>query len=138
MDSINISALLKEGLSIKSEIAKEQARLHEINRVLAEAATYKPGSATGRVAAGGILAKVTRRQNVKWDQDALAVAHKKMGTELFAKAFTYKFEPINARQLKNWLASGDVPDEAKHLVLEARTVTEGAPSVVYEEANDAD
>ena len=101
-------------------------------------AEFKPGSSTGHIAAGGIMAKITKRQNVKWDQDALAVAHKQMGTELFAKAFTYKFEPINARQLKNWLASGDVPDEAKHLVLEARTVTEGAPSVVYEEAGDAD
>lgn len=132
----SIAELLKEGLALKTEIAQRQTRLHEINRVLAEAATYKPGSSTGHIAAGGIMAKVMKRQNVKWDQDALAVAHKKMGTELFAKAFTYKFEPINARQLKNWLSSGDVPDEAKHLVLEARTVTDGAPYVVYEEATE--
>lgn len=130
--------LLREGITLKWEIDARQQKLREINKQIAEQAEYKPGSSTGHIAAGNIMAKVTRRQNVKWDQDALAVAHKKMGTELFAKAFTYKFEPINARQLKNWLSSGDVPDEAKHLVLEARTVTEGAPSVVYEEAGDVD
>lgn len=134
----DIENLLKEGLALKLEIEARQKKLREINKSIAECAEYKPGSSTGHIAAGNIMAKVTKRQNVKWDQDALAVAHKKMGTELFAKAFTYKFEPINARQLKNWLTSEDVPDEAKHLVLDARTVTEGAPSVVYEEANDAD
>ena len=133
-----IENLLREGFSLKMEIETRQQKLREINKQIAEQAEFKPGSSTGHIAAGNIMAKVTRRQNVKWDQDALAVAHKKMGTELFAKAFTYKFEPINARQLKNWLASGDVPDEAKHLILEARTVTKGAPSVVYEEASDAD
>lgn len=133
-----IENLLREGITLKWEIEARQKKLREINKNIAEQAEFKPGSSTGHIAAGGIMAKVTKRQNVKWDQDALAVAHKQMGTELFAKAFTYKFEPINARQLKNWLASGDVPDEAKHLVLEARTVTEGAPSVVYEEAGDAD
>ena len=133
-----IENLLREGFSLKMEIETRQQKLREINKQIAEQAEFKPGSSTGHIAAGNILAKVTRRQNVKWDQDALAVAHKKMGTELFAKAFTYKFEPINARQLRNWLASGDVPDEAKHLILEARAVTEGAPSVVYEEAGDAD
>jgi hypothetical protein len=133
-----IENLLREGITLKREIEARQQKLREINKSIAECAEYKPGSSTGHVAAGGIMAKVTKRQNVKWDQDALAVAHKKMGTALFAKAFTYKFEPINARQLKNWLASGGVPDEAKHLILEARTVTEGAPSVVYEEAGDAD
>lgn len=131
-----IENLLREGFSLKMEIEARQQRLREINKDIAERAEFKPGSSTGHIAAGNILAKVTRRQNVKWDQDALAVAHKKMGTELFAKAFTYKFEPINARQLKNWLASGDVPDEAKRLILEARNVTEGAPSVVYEEATE--
>lgn len=130
--------LLREGFSLKMEIETRQQKLRDINKQIAEQTEFKPGSSTGHIAAGNILAKVTRRQNVKWNQDALAVAHKKMGTELFAKAFTYKFEPINARQLRNWLASGDVPDEAKHLILEARTVTEGAPSVVYEEASDAD
>ena len=133
-----IENLLMEGFTLKQEIDARQQKLRDINKQLAEQAEFKPGSSTGHIAAGNIMAKVTKRQNVKWDQDALAVAHKKMGTELFAKAFTYKFEPINARQLKNWLASGDVPDEAKHLILEARTVTEGAPSVVYEEASDAD
>lgn len=134
----DIENLLRKGITLKWEIEARQKKLREINKKIAKQAEFKPGSSTGHVAAGGIMAKVTKRQNVKWDQDALAVAHKNMGTELFAKAFTYKFEPINARQLKNWLASGDVPDEAKHLVLEARTVTEGAPSVVYEEAGDAD
>ena len=133
-----IENLLREGFSLKMEIETRQQKLRDINKQIAEQAEFKPGSSTGHIAAGNILAKVTRRQNVKWNQDALAVAHKKMGTELFAKAFTYKFEPINARQLRNWLASGDIPDEAKHLVLDARTVTEGAPSVVYEEAGDAD
>lgn len=133
-----IENLLREGITLKWEIEARQKKLREINKKIAECAEFKPGSSTGHVSADGIMAKVTKRQDVKWDQDALAVAHKQMGTELFAKAFTYKFEPINARQLKNWLASGDVPDEAKHLILEARTVTEGAPSVVYEEASDAD
>ena len=136
--STTIESLLRQGITLKWEIEARQKKLREINKKIADCAEYKPGSSTGHIAAGNIMAKVTRRQNVKWDQDALAVAHKKMGTELFAKAFTYKFEPINARQLKNWLASGDVPDEAKHLILEARTVTEGAPSVVYEDACDAD
>lgn len=136
--STAIENLLREGITLKWEIESRQKKLREINKNIAEQAEFKPGSSTGHIAAGGIMAKVTKRQNVKWDQDALAVAHKKMGTELFAKAFTYKFEPINSRQLKNWLASGAVPDEAKHLILEARTVTEGAPSVVYEEAGDAD
>ena len=131
-----IENLLRDGRTLKQEIDARQQKLREINKQIAEQAEFKPGSSTGHIAAGNILAKVTRRQNVKWNQDALAVAHKKMGTELFAKVFTYKFEPINARQLRNWLASGDVPDEAKHLILEARTVTEGAPSVVYEEATE--
>ncbi len=133
----NLAELLKEGLALKTEIAQRQNRLHEINRVLADAAEYKPGSSTGRVAAGGILARVTRRQNTKWDQAALSAACQKIGAPLFKKAFTYEFKPIDARTLRAWLSSDDTPDEAKQLIEAARTITDGLPSVTYEVA-DAD
>lgn len=86
--------LLRKGITLKWEIETRQKKLREINKKIAEQAEFKPGSSTGHIAAGGIMAKVTRRQNIKWDQDALAVAHKKMGTELFAKRLRTNSNPL--------------------------------------------
>lgn len=86
-----IESLLREGITLKWEIEARQQRLRKINKDIAEQAEFKPGSSTGHIAAGGIMAKVTKRQNVKWDQDALAVAHKK-----WVLSFSPRPSPINS------------------------------------------
>ena len=60
-----IENLLRKGITLKWEIEARQKKLREINKQIAEEAEFKPGSSTGHVAAGGIMAKVTKRQNVK-------------------------------------------------------------------------
>lgn len=137
MEDFNLAHLLAEGYGLKNQINELQSRLRQINLELAERAEYKAGSSTGHIAAGHIMAKITKRQNVKWDQALLGIAHKEIGTELFSQAFTFEFKPINSRQLKAWLESEDISDKDKKLVTDARTVTEGAPTVTYESIDDA-
>ena len=60
-----IENLLRKGITLKWEIEARQKILREINKKIAEQAEFKPGSSTGHIAAGGIMAKVTKRQNVK-------------------------------------------------------------------------
>lgn len=98
-----IENLLRDGLTLKQEIDARQQKLREINKQIAEQAEFKPGSSTGHIAAGNIMAKVTRRQNIKWDQDALAVAHKKWALNFSRKRLRISSSPLTPASSKTGL-----------------------------------
>lgn len=136
----SLASLVVEARALRESIAAARDRLAEIGEVFAARAKFPDGCLTGYVQAGDTTVKVQKKSTVKWDQNALHAAYGRMGGELFKRAFTYEFKPLPARQFKAFMADPDVPNELKKLIEDARTVTEGKPSVFFlggGEAEDA-
>lgn len=125
-----LSNLLSEGARLKARIDADTSRLREVNRALEGIAVFEDGKSTARLAADGIMAKIQRKTNVRWDQDALKKACGVMGAEAFCKVFKYEFKPKGAKELAAFLDCGK--EEHVGLVRGAMTAAPGAPYVVYE------
>ena len=130
----NLGALLSEGMKLKLRIDADKARLAEINKEIEALAQFPEGKSTAHLAAGGFRATVQRKSTVKWDQAKLAKAMNAIGTEAFRKIFTYEFKPVGKKQLDAFLEFGNEAEVTA--VKDAMTVTQGAPSVKYEEVMD--
>lgn len=128
----DISELLREGYQLKARMAADKERLAQINAAIAGMATFSGACKTARLAASGYVAKVQRKETVTWDQKLLYKAVSRMGVEEFKKAFTFEYKPKSSKELKDYMAAPDTPDEYRKLIDAARTVKEGAPSVTFE------
>lgn len=120
------------------EYAKNKAeadRLTQRNREIAgqflNAATFKPGSATGRLEAGGLEFEITKTINEKWDQSQLNAVRSTITDAAFLPLFRFEWKP-KGRELKTFLALPG-SNEIKAAILSARTLTPGAPSVKIKE-----
>ncbi len=122
------ASLVDLAASIKESIAEMTEDLRRINQVLAEKAAFKPGSKTGHLAGRHFAAKVSLRENVKWDQDVLANVRQAMGDAEFFRVFKWEFKPASEKVLAGALEFG----QHGHLIAAARTITEGAPQVSFE------
>lgn len=132
-----ISDLLREGYAIKERMAQDKERLAQINAAIAGMATFSGACKTARLAASGYVAKVQRKETVTWDQKALWKAVQVMGVSEFKKAFTFEYKPKSSKELKDYMAAPDTPDEYRKLIDAARTVKEGSPAVTYEFVEEA-
>lgn len=130
----DLGSLLSEGAKLKARIDADKTRLAEINRELEALCEFPEGKATGHLAANGFRATVTRKTTVKWNQEKLNDAMKAMGSEAFRRVFTYEFKPVGTRQLNAFLEFGN--ENEVGMIRDAMTVSQGAPSVKYEEAMD--
>lgn len=122
------AALVDRAAALKEIIAEMTEDLRRINLTLAERAEFKPGSKTGHLAGRHFAAKVALRENVKWDQSALAAIRERMGDAEFFRVFKWTFEPLSAKVLAGALEFG----QHGHLIAAARTVSDGAPQVSFE------
>jgi len=129
---MELAELLREGEALKRAIADDTKRLRNINQQVAAAAQFKGGAKTGHAVAGGIRAKVTLRENTRWDQGRLAQL-KAWHPELFRNAFASEYKPLSAKALE--AVAGANPDFAQGVTW-ARTVSDGAPQVEYELLED--
>ena len=128
----DISELLREGYQLKARMAADKERLAQINAAIAGMATFSGACKTARLAASGYVAKVQRKETITWDQKALWKAVQVMGVPEFRKAFTFEYKPKSSKELKDYMADVNTPDEYRKLIDAARTVKEGAPSVTFE------
>lgn len=134
MEILETSELIKRGLNLKAEIDSKKTQLIEINRQLAKIAQYKEGSQTGHIYTEHYHVKVALKKNIKWDQKKLSEARSLIGDEKFFKVFGWKFEPKSKVALDGFLDNADEQYTAP--VLAAMTVSEGSPTVTYEEIGE--
>ncbi len=134
MSNQNVEELIVEYAANREQADSLTARNSEIAAILAEQATYKPGSDTGKLTGGGYNVTVTRRINEKWDQDKLETLRKTMSDSIFFTIFKKKYEPDH-RTLKTFMKT---PSNFgfRPLLMDACTATPGKPSIklVREEA----
>lgn len=133
----DITELLREGYQLKARMAQDKERLTQINAAIAAQATFSGACKTARLAASGYVAKVQRKETVTWDQKALWKAIQVMGVPEFKKAFTFEYKPKSSKELKDYMAAPDTPDEYRKLIDAARLVKEGSPAVTYEFVEEA-
>lgn len=126
------AALVDQAAALKDTITDLTEQLRRVNLTLAERADYKPGSKTGHLAGRRYVAKVQRKDYVKWDQDLLHDAREVMGDVEFFRVFKWTFEPKSAKTLAGAMEFGAHAE----LIQSARTVTEGSPYVTFERLED--
>jgi hypothetical protein len=122
---MDIAGLVREGARIKDEIEQRTRILRGIHAKL-EAACDFSGKNTARLKAGGYIVKITRRSNVRWNQERLALIRGHY--EFFDSVFAKEYKPVGARQLEGAMAADTTFAEA---VSWARTESPGSPQVVY-------
>jgi len=120
-----MDALLQEAFSLKQAIDTQTDRLREINRQLAESADFNDKK-SATINGQHVKAKISLRENVKWDQDKLI--HVRDHFNHFEDAFKAEWKPVSAKALE----VACVNPEFARAVDWCRTVTPGAPSVTYE------
>ena len=116
--------LIKEGGELKAAIAEMTAHLRAINLEIAENMEFG-NKKSSTITEGGWSAKVTQRENIKWDQKRLEKLRSHVGDEDFFSTFKVEFKPIGAKAL-------EISPFLQEIQF-CRTVTPGAPSVVYKE-----
>lgn len=126
-----LDQLANEYAKNKAEADRLTHRNREIALQFANAATFKPGSATGRLNAGGMDFEITKTINEKWDQERLNAVRSEITDAAFLPLFRFKWEP-KGKEMKTFLALPG-SNEIKAAILSARTLTPGAPSVKIKE-----
>lgn len=126
-----LDQLATEYAKNKAEADRLTQRNREIALQFANVATFKPGSATGRLNAGGMDFEITKTINEKWDQERLNAVRSEITDAAFLPLFRFKWEP-KGKEMKTFLALPG-SNEIKAAILSARTLTPGAPSVKIKE-----
>lgn len=126
------AALVDQAAALKETITDLTEQLRRVNLTLAERADYKPGSKTGHLSGRRYVARVQRKDYVKWDQGLLHDAREVMGDVEFFRVFKWTFEPKNAKTLAGAMEFGTHAE----LIQSARTVTEGTPYITFERLED--
>ena len=129
-----ISEKIHQAMVLKAEIDNKKKCLAEIQKELAASAQYKEGSATGHIYTEHYHVKIALKKNIKWDQKKLESARATIGDEKFFKIFGWKFEPKSKSALDGFLDNAD--EQYTSPVLAAMTVSEGSPTVTYEEIGE--
>lgn len=129
-----ISEKIHQAMILKAEIDNKKKQLAGIQQELATLAQYKEGSQTGHIYTEHYHVKVALKKNIKWNQKKLNEARTAIGDKDFFSVFGWKFEPKSKAVLDVFLADQDVKITAP--ILEAMTVSDGSPSVTYEEIKE--
>lgn len=127
-----LDQLANEYAKNKAEADRLTKRNREIAAQFLSVATFKPGSSTGRLTAGGLAFEITKTINETWNQPQLNAVRSEITDEAFLPLFRFKWEP-KGKELKAFLALPG-SNEIKAAILSARTITPGSPSVKFKEA----
>lgn len=134
LPAMSLADAVDRAAGLKARATAITEELRQLNLFIAEKAEYKEGQQTGHAAGAHFIAKVQRRENVKWDQGKLEAVRAEVGDESFWGPFTFEIKPRPARDFTAKLAA--LPPEAVAAVMAARTATPGAPAVTYEELGE--
>lgn len=124
--------LVIRGSELKIQMQAMTEELRGINLELSKAAEYRNGSKTGHLLESGIKVTVQLKENVKWNQERLAQV-KALLPDVFNDNFVYEFKPSSSKALE---AAMKENAEFAQAVAWSRTVSPGAPQVVYEKIID--
>ena len=128
------NAIFFEYVSLKSEVEQKTARLRDLAKQIAAVTTFPEGKNTAHAVEAGYNFTIQRKENVRWDQKKLATCRADFGDDLFFKLFGWKYEP-NTKILNGFFETGD-PSQIG-MVLDARTVSPGAPQISFEAIEQA-
>ena len=126
--------IARQYVLLKSEVEQKTAQLRDLAKQLAGSATFPEGKNTAHMVSGGYDFTIQRKENVRWDQKKLATCRADFGDDLFFKLFGWKYEP-NTKILNGFFETGD-PSQIG-MVLDARTVSPGAPQISFEAIEQA-
>jgi len=118
--------LIKQGAGLKAQIDTATARLREINMQIANAVDFGNQKSI-TITAAGYKVQITQRENIKWDHKKLDKFRSHVGDNDFFTLFKTEFKPNNKE-----IASSPMQKDIQF----CRTVTPGAPSVVYKEVKN--
>ena len=124
--------LVVRGSELKIQMQAMTEELRGINLELSRAAEYRNGSKTGHLFEAGIKVTVQMKENVKWNQERLAQV-KTLLPGAFNDTFVYEFKPSSSKALE---AAMKENEQFAAAITWARTVSPGAPQVVYEKIID--
>ncbi len=122
--------LIKEAYALKQEADRIKARLAEVNQTISASVTFPPDKNTVTGVAANLICKVSKKENLKWDQAKLNQARATLGDELFLSLFSYEWKHQSKPVLDNFLQHNG---QAKP-VLDALTITESFSVTVEEKA----
>jgi hypothetical protein len=129
-DQSNLDKLAEEYAKNKVAADALTARNAEIAAELEACATFKDGSNTAHLEAGGYKIKVERRYNVKWMADKLEEARRLLTDDLFFKVFKWEYKPQGKKELDAFLKTTSSAFRAA--VLAAMTTSPGKPGITLE------
>ena len=124
--------LVVRGSELKIQMQAMTEELRGINLELSSAAEYRNGSKTGHLLEAGIKVTVQLKENIKWNQERLAQV-KTLLPGVFNDTFVYEFKPASSKALE---AAMKENTEFAKAVEWSRTISPGAPQVVYEKIID--
>lgn len=129
---VDINDIVNEAMKLKNEIAEKKERLSVLSKEIANAVTYKEGSATGHLHTPDCHVKVSKKSSVKWDQNLLNQARISLGNDdLFAQMFKWEWKPRDNKALKTFLAV-EKNQDCVNLITKAMVVTDAAPYITFE------
>ena len=126
METMQIQVLAHEFIANKQKMDALKGRNAEIARIFSSEAKFEAGKSTAHIVDGELDIKVTCKENVTFDQNALNAARVELGDGTFLKVFKWKWEP-NKKQLDAFLEMA--PPSQSDMIRRAMTTKPGAPSV---------
>ena len=121
------SDLLARGYALKAAIDAQKDELANINLELQNRTTFPADKATGHLEAEGYKAKITKKENIKYDQERL-LKIKELMPSMFEQSFKVKYESDSAA-IKVFMGSDK---EFASAIIWSRIITPGSPSVTIE------
>ena len=126
MQTMEIHVLAHEFMANKQKMDALKERNAEIARIFSSEAKFEAGKSTAHIVDGELDIKVTRKENVTFDQNALNAARAELGDDTFLKVFKWKWEP-NKKQLDAFLEMA--PPSQSDMIRRTMTTKPGQPSV---------
>ena len=127
----SLAQLLSYGYDLKQSQDNGKKALSQIHQELERCTVFPSDKATGHLQAGGYKARITRKENIKYDQEKLLEIKQRMPA-MFNQVFKIKYDP-EAAALKTFMAADK---EFAQAIIWARSVTPAAPAITYEKAEN--
>lgn len=128
MTEHDVTNLIEEGASIKSEIDAKNKRLREINAILVENATFADGKKSTHLVGCQFKATLAKKEDIVWDQAKMGDVRAALGDEQFFELFVWEYKHKAKKDLDAFIKH----NPRANVVKAAMTIKAGTTSVKYE------
>lgn len=118
---MNLEQAISEAFAIKHQMEALKGRYTDLQNEIISQVQIPEGKRTGYADSGDIRAKVQVSEKYKWDQIKLNAARAKMGDDVFLKAFTFEWKPVDKKSIDLFLNRYATPEQ-RALISDAMTV----------------